>query len=107
MKPLIRAALGRKTQKLFGELGVGFGSGGRGLHSRSGRRCVTTMGKLTFFGDDAAFYRVTRYFDLLFEVSSATDPDHVPFRDECDVLQSEVALYWKKKKNCQQAGDLL
>ena len=34
-------------------------STGRGFDSWSGRRCAMTVGKLTFFGDDAVFYGIT------------------------------------------------
>ena len=56
---MIRAALWRKTQKVFGELGVGFAINRSRVRFPVGTTLCNDCGQVDFFGDDAAFYRIT------------------------------------------------
>ena len=52
-------ALWRKTQKLFGELDIGFAINRLRVRFPVGATLCNDCGQVDFFGDDAAFYRIT------------------------------------------------
>ena len=56
---MIRVVFWRKTQKLFGKLGVGFGIKRLQVRFPVGATLCNDCGQVDFFGDDAAFYRIT------------------------------------------------
>ena len=59
VRRVIRVALWRKTQKLFGELGVGFAINRSRVRFLVGAKLCNDCGQADFFGDDAAFNRIT------------------------------------------------
>ena len=56
---MIRAALWRRMQKLFGELSVGFAINRSQVRFPVGAMLCNNCGQVDFFSDDAVVYRIT------------------------------------------------